>query len=82
MKGLIVHMKKLLILALAALIFMPVTKADAGYALFEQRKLMLENEMNSPRERTEQEKRKLEEKMQKVKEAFLKECPAIFMGKN
>ena len=69
MKGLIVHMKKLLILALAALIFMPVTKADAGYALFEQRKLMLENEMNSPRERTEQEKRKLEEKMQKVKEA-------------
>ena len=63
------YMKKLLLLTLAALIFMPLTKADAGYALFEQRKLLPDNEMNNPREKTEQEKQKLEEKMQKVKEA-------------
>ena len=63
MKGLFIYMKKLLLPALAALIFMPITKADAGYALFEQKRLLPDNEMNNPHERTEQEKQKLEEKM-------------------
>ena len=53
-------MKKLLSLAIIALMLMPVTETEAGYALFQQRKIELESRLNSLELQREQ--RKTEDK--------------------